>query len=203
MRARLVATAVPERPRGVVVLVHGGGARGKRRAVAPTQLSVLRLVPLARAIANAGRGQFAVYRLLNTYRGWDASHTPIRDVQWGITQIADKHLGLPVCLVGHSLGARAVLLAGNHPTVVGVVALNAWVYPSDDVDLAGREVLFVHGDQDRVADSGRALGVARSASRAATVRFEVVRGGNHSMLRSSGGFRRAVSRFLIDVLVDV
>lgn len=161
------------------------------------------MVPLARAIAKAGRGQFAVYRLLNTYRGWDAGHTPINDLQWGMAQIVDQHPGLPVCLVGHSLGARAALLAGNHPAVVGIAALNAWVYPSDDVDLAARQVLFVHGDQDRVADSERALVVARSASRAATVRFEVIRGGNHSMLRSAGGFRRAVTRFLIDVLVGV
>ena len=203
MRARLVATSTPAHARGVVVVIHGGGARGQRRAVSPTQLSVLRMVTFARAIAKAGRGRWAVYRLLNTYRGWDGSHTPIQDVAWAMAEIAKEHPELPACLVGHSLGARAALLAGDHPAVAGIVALNAWVYPSDDVDLAGRQVLFVHGDQDRVADAGRALAVARSASRAATVRFEVIRGGNHSMLRSAGEFREATTGFLRDVLVDV
>jgi pimeloyl-ACP methyl ester carboxylesterase len=203
MQARLVATAVPQRPRGVVVVIHGGGSRGQRRAVSPTQLSVLRMVPFARAMAKAGDRQWAVYRLLNTYRGWDGSHTPIQDVEWAMAEIAKTHPELPVCLVGHSLGARAALFAGDHPAVAGIVALNAWVYRSDDVDLAGREVLFVHGDQDRVADAGRALAVARSASRAATVRFEVIGGGNHSMLRSAAEFRGAATRFLREVLAGV
>ena len=203
MRARLVPTATPARPRGVVVVIHGGGARGQRTPVSPTQLSVLRMVPFARAMAKAGDGRWAVYRLLNTYRGWDASHTPLHDVEWAMGRIADEHPGLPVCLIGHSLGARAALLAGDHPAVAGVVALNAWVYPSDEADLAGREVLFLHGDQDRVADPARAMAVARSASPQATVRFEVIRGGNHSMLRSAAQFRDATTRFLIDLFAGV
>ena len=38
---------------------------------------------------------------------------------------------LPVCLIGHSLGGRAALLAAGQPTVAGVVALAPWVYPTD------------------------------------------------------------------------
>ena len=52
-----------------------------------------------------------------------------------------------IVLVGHSLGGRAALLAGEHPSVRTVVALNPWVYPTDGADLRGRDVLVGHGQE--------------------------------------------------------
>ena len=46
--SRLVEVALPREPRGAVVVLHGGAARRDRTAVSPTQLSVLRMVPIAR-----------------------------------------------------------------------------------------------------------------------------------------------------------
>ena len=63
------------RPRGVVLVLHGGAGRGSRR-VSPAQLSVLRMVPVAGRIARAGTGRLAVYRLLNSHRGWDSRRRP-------------------------------------------------------------------------------------------------------------------------------
>ena len=48
MLSRLVDVAVPVDPEGVVIVVHGGGSRGDRMHVSPTQLSVLRMIPTAR-----------------------------------------------------------------------------------------------------------------------------------------------------------
>src|SRR4051812_42709123 len=100
--------------------------------VSPTQLSVLRMIPIARRIARAGRGRLAVFRLLNSHRGWDATHTPVHDARWALDRVAEE-LGahLPTCLVGHSLGGRAALLAAARPDVRSVVALAPWVYPTD------------------------------------------------------------------------
>ncbi len=63
---------MPRRPAGVVIVLHGGAGRRRTMMVSPTQLSVLRMVPIARRIARARRGDLAVWRLLNTVRGWDA-----------------------------------------------------------------------------------------------------------------------------------
>jgi pimeloyl-ACP methyl ester carboxylesterase len=112
--------------------MHGGAGRPDNAMVSPTQLSVLRMIPIAHRIARRGRGRLAVFRLLNSSRGWDTSHTPVDDAKWALGQIRDRYAAsLPTALVGHSLGGRAALLAAAEPEVTTVVALAAWVYSSD------------------------------------------------------------------------
>ncbi|GAA4701929.1 alpha/beta hydrolase [Nocardioides conyzicola] len=196
--ARLVTTYAPARPDAVVLVLHGGASRPGSPAVSPAQLSVLRMVPVARRIARAGRGRVAVLRLLNTHRGWDASHTPVDDVAWALAQVRERYGDVPVGLVGHSLGGRAALLAGALPGVRTVVALNPWVYPTDRADLTGRDVLVVHGTDDRVASPERARVVA-SAIPSAT--FLPVEGGKHAMLRHGSRFERAATDFVLSSLL--
>ena len=81
--ARLVITSAPRHPEGLVLVLHGGGSRQDSVAVSPTQLSVLRMVPIARRIARAGRRRLTVVRLLNSARGWGTRHTPVDDVTLG------------------------------------------------------------------------------------------------------------------------
>ena len=169
--------------------------------VSPTQLSVLRMIPVAHRIARAGAGRLAVFRLLNSYRGWDASHTPLDDVAWALGQVRERFGHLPACLVGHSLGGRAALLAGGAEDVRSVVALNPWVYPTDAADLSGRRVLFVHGTDDRIADPGRAEAVARRIGRTADVEFVAVPDGRHAMLRHGSAFEGAAANFAATTLL--
>ena len=198
---RLLATRVPRRPEGAVLVLHGGAQRPGRPRVSPAQLSVVRMVPVAQRIGRSGRGRLAVYRLLNSYRGWDSTHTPVDDVSWAMGSIRDLHGELPTSLVGHSLGGRAALLAGGQDGVRSVVALNPWVYPSDDADLTGRRVLVVHGTEDRVADPGRSATVARSIARTAAVGYVVVPGARHAMLRHGATFERAAASFVTATLL--
>ena len=166
--------------------------------VSPTQLSVLRMIPIARQIARRGHGRVAVFRLLNAVRGWDASHTPVDDVDWALRQLPDVHgLHVPVGLVGHSLGARAAVLAAPAPQVRTVVALSAFVYPQDGtVDAHGARVLFVHGTADRIAPIDRARSAAHALARTADVEFRVVEGGKHAMLRHHRDFDDAAAKFV-------
>ena len=103
-------------------------------------------------------------------------------------------------LIGHSLGGRAALLAGSTPGVTSIVALNPWVYPRDNADLRGREVLIVHGAQDRIASPDRARQVARNLSRTAAVEFVEVPEGKHAMLRHGREFDRRAAEFTARVL---
>jgi pimeloyl-ACP methyl ester carboxylesterase len=120
---RLIDVATRTDPTGVVLVLHGGANRRGSPMVSPTQLSVLRMVPIARRIARAGRGRLAVLRLLNSSRGWDTRHTPVDDVAWALDEL-ERHADTlpPVALVGHSLGGRAALLAAADPRVVAAVA---------------------------------------------------------------------------------
>lgn len=200
---RLLPVGRARRAQAVVLVLHGGAQREGRPAVSPTQPSVLRMVPVARRVARAGRGRLAVHRLLNTTRGWDAAHSPVDDVRWALQQLREQHGDLPVGLVGHSLGGRAALLAGDAPGVRSVVALNPWLHTGDDVDLTGRRVLFVHGTDDRIADPARAHVVARRlADRARSVGFLEVEGGKHAMLRRGQVFERAAAEFSVATLLE-
>ncbi len=198
--ARLVATRMPRSPAGAVLVLHGGAARQGSPMVSPTQLSVLRMIPVARRIARAGRGDLAVLRLLNSARGWDSGTTPVDDAHWALDTLEGELGGLPVGLVGHSLGGRAALLAGAHPRVRAVVGLNPWVYPNDDADLSGRQVLVVHGTDDRIASPARARAVTERLGRRGEARFVEVEGGRHAMLRHGRTFERLASGFVVEAL---
>jgi len=184
-----------------VLVLHGGASRRDGSAVSPTQLSVLRMVPVARRLARAGGGRLAVLRLLNSHRGWDPRQSPVDDVAWALEQTRQQYGDLPVGLVGHSLGGRAALLAGGSPGVRSVVALNPWVHDGDDADLTGRRVLVVVGDEDRIASPRRALAVARRLGRRTQVDVVTVSGGKHAMLRHGRQFEVAAADFTADILL--
>jgi alpha-beta hydrolase superfamily lysophospholipase len=116
--------------------------------------------------------------------------------------VAQRYPDLPTCLVGHSLGGRAALLAGDAPGVRGVVALNPWVYPDDRVDLTGRRVLVVHGTDDRIASPSRSRAVAmRIARTAESMDYVSIEGGKHAMLRHGREFERAAADFTRQTLL--
>jgi pimeloyl-ACP methyl ester carboxylesterase len=194
---------VPKAPTGVVLVLHGGAARRENMMVSPTQLSVLRMIPIARRLARAGRNELAVFRLLNSRRGWDAHHTPVHDARWALDEIAARLGGpLPTSLVGHSLGGRAALLSAGAPHVTSVAALAAWVYPSDVAPgIEGRRVLFVHGARDRIASPQRAQALADVLAEQADVRFVTVPDGKHAMLSHGREFVAPVVDFVLETLL--
>jgi predicted esterase len=204
LRARLLTTEIPEHAEAAVIVMHGGASSWGRVRVSPAQLSVIRMIPIARRVAREGEGRLAVFRLLNSHRGWDTDQTPVRDALWALQEI-ETRLGerMPVCLVGHSLGGRAALLAAGAPWVRGAVALAPWVLPADvATDIAGRRLSIVHGARDRVADPGRSAGLARALESAgADVTYVRVEGAGHAMLRRRAVFDGLASRFAREMLL--
>ncbi len=197
----LVPVHEPDSADGVVIVLHGGASRGDGVRVSPTQLSVIRLIATARACARPARGRLAVYRLLNTFRGWDTTHTPVTDCDWAVDQVAARYPSAPVGLVGHSLGGRAALVAGDNPAVRSVAVLNPWLYPNDDPDLSGRSVLFVHGGRDRIASIDKAEAVARRVARHTSVGFIRIPEGKHAMIRHGSAYDRYAATFTAAVLL--
>lgn len=203
VRARLIPTQVPDDPDGVVLVLHGGASRGGDMRVSPTQLSVIRMVPIARRVAHAGRGRLAVFRLLNSVRGWDTKHTPVDDVHWAIEQMRARFSPeMAVCLVGHSLGGRAALLAAGDESVRSVAALAPWVYPDDgEINLTGRRIVIVHGTADHIAKPANSAAVARALARTAQVSYVRVEGGKHAMLRHHDQFDGLAANFAAATLL--
>lgn len=203
LQPRLIDVATPVDPVGFVVLLHGGASRASTMRVSPTQLSVLRMVPIARRVARAGAGRLAVFRLLNSRRGWDASHTPAEDAHWALDQLADRHgRRLPTCLVGHSLGGRAAILTAGRAEVRSVVALAPWVYPSDlPSGLSQKRILIIHGSRDRVASPERSAVLARRLAQVADVSYLTVQGGKHAMLRHHERFSAPAAEFAAGTLI--
>jgi pimeloyl-ACP methyl ester carboxylesterase len=208
VQARLIPTRVPKAPEAVVLVLHGGASRRQaggssdNMAVSPTQLSVLRMIPIAKRIAREGRGRLAVFRLLNSVRGWDTQHTPVDDARWALEQVRERFGERPVALVGHSLGGRAALLAAAEPDVKTVVALAPWVYSTDTVPrLTGRRILIVHGSADRIASPERSAAVARTLEKTTDVTYVTVTDGKHAMLRRRDLFDGLAADFVTGTLL--
>ncbi len=202
---RLVDVLVPEQPTAIVLVLHGGARRRANLMVSPTQLSVLRMIPIARRVAHIGHGRLAVFRVLNSARGWDAHHTPAQDARWALDRAAEQ-IGatLPAGLVGHSLGGRAALLTAARPEVRSVVALAPWVYPTDvPAGLAAERILIIHGSADRVASPARSAELAERMSPGAQVGYISVAGGKHSMLRRHRVFDGLAAQFAATTLLGI
>ncbi|MCW2525552.1 MAG: alpha/beta hydrolase [Pseudonocardiales bacterium] len=184
-RPRLITTRAPRRPSGIVVVLHGGGGSGLV-PVRPTQPSVLRLIPVAGRIAQAGHGRLAVVRLLNAVRGWRSGVSPVADVEWALGEARDRFgPDLPISLVGHSLGGSVALRAAGAHQVRSVVALSPWLRGDEPAtQFAGRRVLILHGTADRITSPATSAGYAGKVARTAeTVSYVKLVGGSHALLR--------------------
>ena len=161
--------------------------------VAKLSAAVLRLIPVARAVAR-GNPRAAVYRLRFSVRGWNGTGSEVlADGRWALGAIAERHPGLPVVIVGHSLGGRVALYLASTPPAVGAVLLAPWAEPGDPVDQlrVGVPVVVIQGRRDRVIPgSSTRSWLARAASAGAVVHSTVIPDGGHTMIRSARRWHR-------------
>ena len=190
--------------RGAVVVLHGGRPNGRDSADG-LRLPWLRMVPFGQSLARAGAGRGVDVALLRyRYRGWNAPDLdPVVDARWALDEMRRRHgERVPVVLVGHSMGGRAVLRVGDDPNVAGIAALAPWLERGEPWrHLAGQTLLIAHGDRERMTDPAQSLAFAE---RVATVsdrvaRFDVL-GDGHAMLRRAGEWHGLVTRFALACL---
>ncbi|HYX84251.1 MAG TPA: hypothetical protein VE777_04710 [Gaiellales bacterium] len=187
-------------PRGAVLIAHGGQSRGHARD-SHLRSPALRMLPFLLDISRAGRRHgIAVAQLRYRVTGYNEGD-PVADVGWALARLAER-FGVPVCLVGHSMGARAALRAAGEPAVTAVAALAPWCPPAEPVDqLAGRTILIAHGVRDRITDPARSLAYAERAHAAAArvARFELA-GTGHAMLERLWTWHSVTRRFALAAL---
>jgi len=192
---------VPDDPAAVVLLLHGGAEAG-RMPVAWWRPPVLRMVPIALALARRAPQDLLVLRLKYRVRGWNGTRQdPVHDARWAMDRIRRILPGLPIVLVGHSMGGRVALHLAAEPQVAGVAALAPWVESDARRPRPGIPVLLMHGTRDQITDPRRTGILARRfADQGVEVRHVRVYGGDHAMLREAAMWHDTVTDFVTDVL---
>jgi alpha-beta hydrolase superfamily lysophospholipase len=185
-------------------VLHGGRVES-HESVTAFQPAVLRVTALARAlhrrVAAAG---IEVVSLRFGVRGWNGTEaSPVVDACWALERLRWE-TGLPVVVVGHSMGGRAALRVAGDSAVRGVVALAPWLPEQEPVrQLAGRQVVLLHGSADRITDPHATARYAeRIAPIAASVRLAEVPGAGHAMLHNLRKWHMLTADAVLDVLAD-
>ncbi|MDP9117055.1 MAG: lysophospholipase [Actinomycetota bacterium] len=190
---------------GVALVLHGGRSNGYGR-VRSSQLAVLRMLPFARALRAKGAADgLAVARLRYGARGWNgAAQSPVADARWTLEELDRRYPGIPIGLVGHSMGGRTAMYVADHPNVSPVVGLAPWLEPGDPVRaLSGRRVLIAHGSLDRMTSAGASAEfAARAATVAASMSYVNVSDERHAMLRRASVWHDLAAGFVTAVLFD-
>jgi pimeloyl-ACP methyl ester carboxylesterase len=161
-------------PRAVVLLLHGG-TESSERPVDGRSASWRRMAALQRAVTPAlHEAGVSTWLLRFSTRGWNGDGAGrVEDARWALA----RRGGLPVVLLGHSMGGRTAVHVADDPGVRGVVALAPWLPRGESTAaLAGTPLRAAHGRRDRIT------------SYAATRAFvERARGaGSDATLRSMG-----------------
>jgi dienelactone hydrolase len=172
--------------RALAVFCHGGTVASvqppKERA-----LSLARMRAIEQFVRASGTGLgLGTYLLRYRVAGWNGvAADAYADVRWALGELRARHGDdVPVVLVGHSMGGRAVLRAGDDPSVRAVCALAPWTPPGEPVEhLRGQTVAILHGRGDRWVPAGLSADFAVRAERAGAriARFTIA--GGHSMVR--------------------
>lgn len=200
---RLLTTWGARRPRGVVLLLHGGSEVSHLPA-SRWGVAALRMLPVALATVRAGRGHVHVLRLVNAVRGWNGvEQSAVVDARWALAEVRRRHPGLPVAVVGHSMGGRAALHVADDPSVRVVVGLAPWVTPTEPARLLdGQQVVLVHGSLDRTTSPEASAELVRAAQGVATTATLVrAAGQGHTLLARRDAAGLLAARLAVAVLV--
>jgi hypothetical protein len=170
-----------------ILVLHGGREHGLDRTH-PLQHAYLRMIDLYVGLRLRSR-RCAVYLLQHRVRGWNAGlaeePSPVSDARWALKRIASTHPGLPIALLGHSMGGRTAFAVTDSPGVVGVCALAPWLPEGEPLPAQNDRQRFViaHGDADHTTSPAESLAFAgRLREQGGRVAYLSQAGGRHALL---------------------
>ncbi len=182
----------PPGAKDLVLLVHGGYERSQKNPHL-WRGPILRMWPFAAALRTAVPSA-AIGLMRYRYRGWNDVGDPVLDLRVVLDELPP--LIERVVLIGHSMGGRAVVTAGDHPRVAGVLGLAPWLPLKDPLAALRRPVMFAHGNDDTVTSPSETLTYANRLRAAGTpVTVVLLPGEAHSLLHRPANWNTLVTTF--------
>ncbi|GAC66549.1 alpha/beta fold hydrolase [Gordonia soli] len=190
----------------LLVLVLPGGTDESTEPFRPWQPSALRMYPFTWSIAVRFGRAVSVRQVRYGVYGWNGDEaSPLPYAREALESLTARHPGVPVVVVGHSMGGRvAAHLAADH-RVVGVLALAPWWQFADWREIRdGVRVMAIHGSADRRTYPDRTeKGIRELSERGVRATYVSVPDGEHAMLDHVGLWQGAALDFVATVLADV
>ncbi len=197
----LTKSAPASAPRGLVLMLHGGTEHnrepvdGRNRAWLRSRLM---MAQLRRDLHAQG---LAVWLLRYRIRGWnDADASPVPDARWALDQVRAAYGGLPVVLVGHSMGGRTAAAVADDPAVAGVVALAPW-FPAEDpvAPLTGKVLRAAHGRADEITTYDATAAFVARATEVCDASLADLGPRGHYMLRGLGRWNAVTRAAILEI----
>lgn len=198
----LVLKRSPTRPELLVLVLPGGTDRSYQR-FSPWQASALRMYPFTWSIASRFGGRVRVRQARYRVYGWNGGQaSPMPYARQALDDLERSHPGVPVILVGHSMGGRVGAQLADDPRVVGLLALAPWWQYADWRFIRdGVRVVAIHGTADeRTYPRRTEKGVAQLVARGVDATFIPVPDGDHAMLDHIGFWQRSAIEFVGETL---
>lgn len=203
-QARLNSYVRHEKPRAQVLLLHGG-QQSNTEPVEDKHASWWRMALLARSLRGfARREQLDLALLQYRVRGWNDDHdpSPVRDARETVQRLRGERPGVPIVLVGHSMGGRTACRIADEPAVAGVVGLAPWLPEGESTAATtGSQLHVLHGTADRWTSPRWSRDfVDRSRALASDTSWTSLPGAGHFMFRRVGTWRRFVEDSTLRIL---
>ncbi len=194
----------PRHPGAVVVVFQGGCPQGTRTPRLWHPASV-RAVLLTHALRRRLRPDgIRVVRARYGAVGWNDG-ARIDEGRAALDRVRHRFPGVPVGIVGHSMGARVALHLLSEPGVAAAATVAAWIPAADLPDVTptpGLPVRVLHGRHDRVTPPQGSTGVASHlAQHGARVSLDADVPDGHAMLRHPRRWSRDVACHFATTLV--
>lgn len=169
----------------LAVLVLPGGTDFSYRPFSRTQASALRMYPFSLSIQARFGAAVRVHQAQYRVYGWNGGQaSPMPYARAALDRLTDRYPGVPVALIGHSMGGRIAAQLGDDERVTDILALAPWWQFADWRAIhPNARVLAIHGDADTVTRPRRTeKGIAELAAGGMDAEFVSVPGGGHAML---------------------
>ena len=182
-----------------------GGQEHSTDDVSNRHASWWRMALMARSLRRfAAQNDLSLHLLQYRVRGWNGSvdPAPVRDARWALERLKAQYPGVPIVLVGHSMGGRTACRIADDPAVVGVVALAPWLPEGEpNGTIAGRHLHVIHGTNDHWTSARLSREyVERSRPIALSASWTALPGVGHFMARRLKAWNDFVKTSILTIL---